>query len=165
MQWNLGSIGVRLELLIRQDVLPACSRKAVLRLVCSLTFSWRVFADITMAVPLHNYLRTYRKRSGLSQDEVAFLLGVRCGTKISRYERSARKPGLEAALAYELVFDVPARRLFAGMFRKVEAATIRRAKALIRRLSPATRNALAARKLALLQAIASGSVSGPDPRA
>jgi transcriptional regulator with XRE-family HTH domain len=118
-----------------------------------------------MAVPLHNYLRTYRKRSGLSQDEVGFLLGVRHGTKVSRYERSARTPGLDSVLAYELVFGVPARRLFAGIFRKVETVTIRRAKALIRRLSPATRNALAARKLALLQAIASGSASGPGQRA
>jgi transcriptional regulator with XRE-family HTH domain len=117
-----------------------------------------------MAHPLNNYLRTYRKRTGLSQDEVAFLLGVQCGTKVSRYERSSRTPGLESVLAYELVFSVPARRLFAGVFRKVETVTIRRAKALIRRLSPATRSPLAARKLELLQAIASGSVSGPDPR-
>jgi transcriptional regulator with XRE-family HTH domain len=115
-----------------------------------------------MAQPLHNYLRTYRKRSGLSQDEVAFLLGVSHGTKVSRYEHGGRIPRLESILAYELVFGVPVRGLFGGAFRKVQLATIRRARTLIRRLGPATRTALAARKLALLEAIVSGSVSWPD---
>ena len=36
---------------------------------------------------LENYLRTYRKRSGLTQREVAFLVGCRNGAQVSRYER------------------------------------------------------------------------------
>jgi len=58
---------------------------------------------------LENYLRTYRKQSGLSQDEVAYLLGCQNGTKVSRYERFARKPSLETLFAYEVVFGAPAR--------------------------------------------------------
>ena len=45
-----------------------------------------------MASYLHNYLRTYRKRAGLSQAEVAFLLGCHSGAKVSRYEHAARRP-------------------------------------------------------------------------
>ena len=73
---------------------------------------------------LENYLRTYRKRSGLSQDEVAFLLGCQNGTKVSRYERFARKPSLETLFAYEVVFGASARELFAGAYQKVEKKTL-----------------------------------------
>lgn len=115
-----------------------------------------------MAKRLHNYLRTHRKRSGLSQDEVAFLLGCRHGTKVSRYERNAREPGLETALAYEAVFGVPVRELFAGIVDKVEAVTHRRARVLARKLSAASRTPLITRKLELLRALtSSGSVSEP----
>jgi hypothetical protein len=41
---------------------------------------------------LPNYLRTYRRRACLSQDEVAYVLGCRSGSKISRYENCSRLP-------------------------------------------------------------------------
>ena len=71
---------------------------------------------------LPNYLRTYRKRAGLSQEEVAFLLGCQDGHKASRYELRKRKPNLETVLAYELIFGTPARELFAGVFEDVAYA-------------------------------------------
>jgi DNA-binding XRE family transcriptional regulator len=114
-----------------------------------------------MAHTLHNYLRTYRKRAGLSQDEVAFLLGVACGTKVSRYECWRRQPGLTTAFAYEVLFGASSRKLFGGLFRKVETVTVRRARILVRKLSVAARDPLTARKLDLLRAITSGSVSEP----
>ena len=64
---------------------------------------------------LPNYLRTHRKHSGLSQDEVAFLLGCGNGAKVSRYEKRHRLPPLETALACEAVFGVPVSELFAGV--------------------------------------------------
>src|SRR5712692_3816759 len=64
---------------------------------------------------LENYLRAYRKRSGLTQREVAFLLGCRNGAQVSRYEKRHRVPPLETALACEAVFGIPASELFAGM--------------------------------------------------
>jgi transcriptional regulator with XRE-family HTH domain len=111
-----------------------------------------------MAKRLHNYLRTHRKRTGLSQDEVAFLLGCRHGTKVSRYERNNRQPGLETALAYEVLLGTPVRELFVGIFEKVEAITLRRARVLARKLSAATRTPRNTRKLELLRTITS---SGP----
>lgn len=82
---------------------------------------------------LSNYLRTHRKRLALSQEEVAFLLGVKGmdkGIKVSRDENFKRKPSLEAALAYELIYGKPVRELFAGIYEEVEQAVAERAKVL-----------------------------------
>jgi len=67
------------------------------------------------AQKLQNYLRTYRKRSGLAQHEVAFLLGCRNGGLVSRYEKRKRLPPLTTALACEAAFGVPVAELFAGL--------------------------------------------------
>jgi transcriptional regulator with XRE-family HTH domain len=114
-----------------------------------------------MSAKLQNYLRTYRKRTGLSQDEVAFLLGSQSGTKVSRYERFARQPNLETVLAYELVFSTSAQKLIAGAFQRVERNTLNRAQLLARKLSRATPDRRATRKLEILRAITSRPVAGP----
>src|SRR5712664_1529669 len=68
---------------------------------------------------LENYLRSYRRRAGLTQREVAFLIGCRDGAQISRYEKRRRLPPLETALAWEIVFGVPVSELFAGMHENI----------------------------------------------
>lgn len=115
-----------------------------------------------MQYKLENYLRTYRKRSGLSQDEVAFLLGCKNGTKVSRYERFARKPSLETVFAYEVVFGAPARELFAGAYQKVEKRISNRAQLLAQKVNRATPDRMATQKLKILKAITFGSEAGPD---
>ncbi|MEI9966952.1 MAG: hypothetical protein WDN67_05025 [Candidatus Moraniibacteriota bacterium] len=79
---------------------------------------------------LPNYLRSHRKRLALSQDDVAFLLGLESGAKVCRDERFQREPSLQAALAYEAIFQTPVRVLFAGMYRKEEDKVVERAKTL-----------------------------------
>jgi len=79
---------------------------------------------------LPNYLRSNRKCLGLSQDEVAFLLGAQSGAKVSRYERFVREPSLATALAYEAIFQKPASELFGGLYQKMEQKVVARAKAL-----------------------------------
>ena len=64
---------------------------------------------------LQNYLRMYRKQSGLTQRDVAFLLSCRNGGEVSRYEKRKRMPPLRMALACEATFGVPVSELFAGM--------------------------------------------------
>ena len=64
---------------------------------------------------LENYLRTYRRKSGLTQREVAFLLGRKDGAQFSRYEKRHRLPPLRIALACEAIFKVPVAELFAGV--------------------------------------------------
>lgn len=87
------------------------------------------------STPLPNYLRAHRKRLGLSQDDVAFLLGCRHGTKVSRYERFRRQPGLLTVFACEILIGVPARELFAGVYLTVERDVVQRTEALLRQLA------------------------------
>lgn len=109
---------------------------------------------------LQNYLRTYRRRAGFSQDEVAYLLGAKSGTKTSRYERFRRTPSLETALAYEAVFGIPVRELFAGVSQKVERETRMRARRLARKLEVGAGTPAVARKLERL-----GSLLGSEEEA
>ncbi|MGH9612191.1 MAG: helix-turn-helix transcriptional regulator [Bryobacteraceae bacterium] len=59
-----------------------------------------------------NYLRTYRKRSGLTQREVGQILGYQNQWQVSRHERGRTSPPLPTALAYEVIFRVPVATLF-----------------------------------------------------
>ena len=83
-----------------------------------------------MASRIHSYLRTHRKRCGLTQDELAFLLGCQTGTKVSRFERLARKPNLATTLACAVVFGIPAHELFPRAHADVEREVAERALAL-----------------------------------
>jgi len=78
-----------------------------------------------------NYLRSHRKRLALSQEEVAFLLGVQSGASVSRYEQFAREPSLETALAFEAIFQRPASELFGGLYQKIQHEVAARAQSLI----------------------------------
>jgi transcriptional regulator with XRE-family HTH domain len=100
---------------------------------------------------LQNYLRTHRKRSGLSQQELAFLLGCRSGAKVSRYESFARQPIIQTVFAYELLFGTPSRELFAGIFQRVEEETLRRVQVLRLKLQQAKPRRRTNRKLEFLQ--------------
>src|SRR5687768_14402819 len=79
---------------------------------------------------LFNLLLKYRKRSALSQEEVAFLLGVQSGAKVCRYERFLREPGLQTALAFEAIFGCPVSELFPSLFAKAQKQVRARAKKL-----------------------------------
>jgi len=68
---------------------------------------------------LANYLRAYRKRSGLSQSEVAYLLGCKNGNQVSRYERRMHMPPLRTALAFQAALDTPLSELYAGTYESV----------------------------------------------
>jgi transcriptional regulator with XRE-family HTH domain len=112
--------------------------------------------SLLMAPRIKSYLRTHRKKGGLSQDEMAFLLGYQSGTKISRFERLARHPNLETALACQVVFGIPAHKLFPGVFAKVEKTVTERARLLsdqLRSQRASGRSGLR-NKLAILKAIA-----------
>jgi DNA-binding XRE family transcriptional regulator len=97
-----------------------------------------------------NYLRTFRRRIGFSQDEVAFLLGGFEGTSVSRHEHSRRLPLLGTAFMYEVLFDVSVRDIYPTVFRRARAAVRERARGLrasLRRQKPSLRRD---RKIAVL---------------
>jgi hypothetical protein len=69
----------------------------------------------------------------LSQEEVAFLLGMKGmdkGNKVSRDENYSRIPTLETALAYEAMYGKPIHELFAGLYEPIAQEVYSRAKIL-----------------------------------
>jgi len=100
-----------------------------------------------------HYLRTHRRRAGFSQGQLAWLLGCRAGSKVSRYERFARTPSLATVFAYEIIFRAPARELFAGTYEAVGLSTLKRARELIARLRRRPPTRLVSAQLASLEAI------------
>ena len=63
----------------------------------------------------NRFLWQARKRRGLSQKTVAFLLGRKFTDEISRYE-SGQVPTLQTALKLEIIYRVPVRLLFYGTY-------------------------------------------------
>lgn len=87
-----------------------------------------------MAQPLPHYLRARRLDTGLTQDEMAFLLGAGDGSRVSRYEAFRRLPDLNVALAYLAVHQGAAQELFVGQYCEVAAGVLDRARLLRARL-------------------------------
>lgn len=80
--------------------------------------------------PLQNYLRRYRRRTTLSQDDVAFLMGAFCGTSVSRHERNSRQTAFLTALAYECIYGIAVADLFEGEIADIRAGVMKRAEKL-----------------------------------
>ncbi len=100
----------------------------------------------------HNYLRAHRKRWALTQDELAFLLGLSSQAAISRYELRAITPKAEVLIGAEIIFDTRSRDLFPRAVGEVEQAVMQRAELLMRNLEQRT-DLPAAAKIALLTAL------------
>jgi len=87
-----------------------------------------------MERPLKSYLRTHRRRWGLTQKELAFLIGAESGTTVSRLEQLKRLPNAAAALACLIVFDTTAFEIFPALFSEVRDAVRERANELYEEL-------------------------------
>jgi transcriptional regulator with XRE-family HTH domain len=66
------------------------------------------------------YLRFLRRKNGLSQRELARILGNVTASQISRHERLVTPPTLLAAFAYQVVFQKPVSDIFPGVYHTVE---------------------------------------------
>jgi transcriptional regulator with XRE-family HTH domain len=80
------------------------------------------------------YLRPYRRRWGLTQNELVSLLGLRANGVVSRIERQECLPSLKVAFALEIIFGATALELFPGLFAGVDEDVIARAYDLYERL-------------------------------
>lgn len=60
----------------------------------------------------NNTLWRIRKKRGLAQKQVAWLLGHRSSSLISSYERGERTPGIEAAFRLAVIYQCPVEKLF-----------------------------------------------------
>ena len=70
--------------------------------------------------PLANYLRAHRRKTGLTQHDVARVLEYVNRDPISRHERLESTPSLLIALSYEVLYRVPVSEIFAGLAETVE---------------------------------------------
>jgi len=102
---------------------------------------------------LPNYIRHHRKRLGLSQEDVAFLLGWNGSAQTSRYEHFCRIPTLRTALALSYIFQSSIHELFSGEKEEVEEAVSKRAQILEEQLQRKSSSRAAARKLDFLKSI------------
>lgn len=110
---------------------------------------------------LPNYLRSFRKRTGLSQPDIAYLLGGHDGGPVSRYENFHITPSLKAALAFVILFRATEQELFKGDYQKIERTIFVRAKRLHDRIAKEPPTSLTARKLTALKEIIT-DLSGHD---
>src|SRR5260370_16388922 len=68
---------------------------------------------------LGNYLRSHRRKSGLTQRQLGQLLGYQNEVQISRHERSEAVPLLVSAFGYQVIFRVSIPALFPGVYEDV----------------------------------------------
>jgi transcriptional regulator with XRE-family HTH domain len=73
-----------------------------------------------------NYLRSYRLRWGLSQGELANLLGCKTAGVISRIEKKLRAPTLKIVMGCFVLFGTPAAEVFPDISGTVEIDVMER---------------------------------------
>ncbi len=73
-----------------------------------------------------NYLRSYRLRWGLSQAELAYLLGWKSPEVVSRIEKKQRPPTLKLVIACFILFGTPAAELFPDISASIDADVMTR---------------------------------------
>lgn len=103
--------------------------------------------------PLKIYLRTYRKRAGLSQKDIAFLIDVKSRSTVAKHETDGSVPTLDSLICYELLFGILVRDLFDGHYRDVADLFRERVNALLYLLEEKSLNAERRRKIGALKRV------------
>jgi transcriptional regulator with XRE-family HTH domain len=71
------------------------------------------------------YLRTHRRIWGLTQRELAPLMGFKSADHVSRIETGSRPPTLQTALACQVLFGIPPSAMFPHAYEVVEERVVR----------------------------------------
>ena len=66
----------------------------------------------TIMLIQHNFLRIVRKRTQLTQIDIASILKISDFANVSRWEHGHTKPNVEVLLVYHLLFATPIETLF-----------------------------------------------------
>jgi transcriptional regulator with XRE-family HTH domain len=69
---------------------------------------------------VENRLWQTRKRRGLEQKNVAYLLNHHTADQVSRYELGTRMPTLETALLLEIIYGAPLRVLYKDLYERLQ---------------------------------------------
>lgn len=75
--------------------------------------------------PFPNQLWRARKRRGLGQKQVAYLIEKTIGA-VSRYEHGVHLPELQPLLAMEIIYGTPLRRLFPELYEQIHTQIAKR---------------------------------------
>lgn len=110
------------HLLLSQSILPYSS---------GVTTKTR--ANVKPFQPRH-HLQVLRHTIGLSQTEMAYLIGSTDRASVVRIEKGSHHPNLFQALLMELVFGARIDKLFPAVRRKAKEAAVRRLRAIERKL-------------------------------
>jgi len=86
-----------------------------------------------MSPPI-NFLRIYRKRSPLTQADVAFLRNLPDYSNISRYEKGQRAASIEFLLTYHYLFETSIELFFGPQAEIIRSELIERIRLLINNL-------------------------------
>jgi transcriptional regulator with XRE-family HTH domain len=78
----------------------------------------------------YSFVRAHRRRLGLTQAELAALLGVASSTTVSRIERSKRTPTTSVMIACCVLFGLPTPELFTSLYEEIEELVATAVKAL-----------------------------------
>ena len=109
-------------------------------------------------------LRTLRRTWGLTQRELAELLGGRSPTHIARIEAGKRIPSIEIALACQTLFGLPPETLFPRVYTEIEERTMediyRLHEGLLKITSPSAVRKRELLELALKRAITKPNLTG-----
>jgi transcriptional regulator with XRE-family HTH domain len=109
----------------------------------------RILDNQRMSTPtMASYLRSLRLQSGLSQRELADLVGVVSHQQVSQHERSTVVPSLVAAFAYQIVFGVPITQVFPGIAETVSQNVEERMRKMKDRLEESAVRGRGAQKIA-----------------
>jgi transcriptional regulator with XRE-family HTH domain len=84
------------------------------------------------------YLRRERRKWGLTQRELAFLVGCKSRAQISALENGTMRPTAEQLLLFQLLFGMTAAQLFPQLARGSEQHLLQSARTMIASLEPAS---------------------------
>ena len=76
------------------------------------------------------YVCSHRRRWGLTQRELALLVGLETATAISKIEKSKRPPTVATVIACGIVFGLPPDEIFPSLHEEIEQAVLASATAL-----------------------------------
>src|ERR1700731_3367423 len=83
---------------------------------------------------IKTYVRPLRRRWGLTQRELALLIGAKTGTSVSRIEWGKRTPSFAATFACAIVLGTAPPELFPGLVSRIHDEVLRRARELYEEL-------------------------------
>lgn len=99
-------------------------------------------------------MRALRRSLGLTQGDVAHLLGFATHSQVSRLEGLVRDPDIRSAFAYEFVLGAPTRLLFATIYSEVTRVVSLRAHERLSTLASLSGDTAQASRLAHLSRLA-----------